>query len=134
MALVLRNTKGSALTYNELDGNFTFITSSFIENESSSSMTVGTASYISGVANILGVPAPQSFQFIAGSDSTDSNGFKIVNVPQISGKTLGVDCFITATVSGSSHSTINVVNFTPPALTFTSSIVSSDFHYHIMYY
>jgi hypothetical protein len=136
MALVLRNTKGSALTYSELDGNFTFITSSFVQNNLTSSMTAGTASYVTGKAYPAGSPIDQSFKIIAGNDVTDPNGFKIIDFStQLLGKTLGLDCFVTATVSGSDHSTINIVNMPSPGnIAFTSSVVSSYFNYQIMYY
>lgn len=46
MPLTLRLVKGSELTYAELDGNFTFITSSFLPLSETSSMSVATASNI----------------------------------------------------------------------------------------
>jgi len=46
MPLTLRLVKGSELTYAELDGNFTFITSSFLPLSGTSSMSAATASNI----------------------------------------------------------------------------------------
>jgi len=46
MPLTLRLVKGSELTYAELDGNFTFISSSFLPLSGTSSMSVATASNI----------------------------------------------------------------------------------------
>ena len=52
MPLTLRLVKGSELTYAELDGNFTFITSSFLPLSVTSSMSVATASNVTpAIAN-----------------------------------------------------------------------------------
>jgi len=52
MPLTLRLVKGSELTYAELDGNFTFITGSFLPLSVTSSMAVATASNITpAIAN-----------------------------------------------------------------------------------
>lgn len=45
MPITLRSQKGSALTYAELDGNFTFISGSYLEISQTSSISVTTSSY-----------------------------------------------------------------------------------------
>ena len=134
MALVLRNVKGSALTYSELDGNFTFITSSFVQNSLTSSMTAGSASYVIGQAYPGAGPTQQSFNVIAGSSATNLTNFVDVLLPQLATKTLGVNCFITATPTGSASSTIEVTSLTTGTVRFTTQNPSVGFCFHVMYY
>lgn len=141
MALVLRNVKGSALTYSELDGNFTFITSSFVQNSLTSSMTAGSASYVVGDAYPGTGPAPQSFKFIAGKDITNGSTPSIATVnliSQLGAKTLGTDCFIVATATGSAGGTpqaIHVTSLTAGTVLFSSQDGQAvPFNFHIMYY
>jgi len=107
MALVLRNTKGSALTYNELDGNFTFITSSFVQNSLTSSMTAGTASYVTTLSDqpvsINGAAfADQDLKLAAGSITLSSGTGTSPANPALAGKILGSTIFIVASYYGAS--------------------------------
>ena len=54
MPLILRLSQGSALTYQQLDDNFTFITSSFVPNSATGSFAITGSNNFSGSQYITG--------------------------------------------------------------------------------
>jgi hypothetical protein len=113
------------LTTTNLQGTSSWATSSV------NSINVVGASYPSGsVSNPSAV-----FKFIAGSSTTGnpSPTTVAINITQLAGKTLGTNCFVTATPSGSGANSIIVNNLVGNTLTFESQNPNTDFHYHVMY-
>jgi hypothetical protein len=102
---------------------------------------LGTASYAATSQTVLGSSFPSGstitpnspFKFIAGSSRTGIGNTVSVSINDINGKTLGTNCFVTATVSGSGATPMVVNNLAGPNLTFQSQNPSTDFNYIIMY-
>jgi hypothetical protein len=105
----------------------------------------GTASYASSTlpaTSVQGTYYPSgsasqpssSLKFLAGSSKTATNTVAI-NISELSGKTLGQTCFVTATPSGSNGvaNTIVVNSLVGNSLTFESQIPNTDFYYNIIY-
>jgi len=95
-----------------------------------------TATNINGVTYPSGSVAgsPAVFKFIAGSSTTGTPTPTVsITINELSGKTLGQTCFVTATVSGSGASSIIVNSLAINILTFESQNPGTDFHYQIMY-
>ena len=61
MAIILRQTKGSALTYGELDGNFTYLSGSYLPNS-------GSNSYIGSLLVLGTLTVSGSNTFIANTE------------------------------------------------------------------
>ena len=61
MAIILRQTKGSALTYRELDGNFTYLSGSYLPNS-------GSNSYIGSLLVLGTLTVSGSNTFIANTE------------------------------------------------------------------
>jgi len=127
----------NAVTASSFTGSFTgSYTGSFtgsllgVASSATSSQIVLGSSFPSGSAII---PNSQ-FKFIAGSSRTGNPTPTVaINVPDISGKTLGTNCYVTATVSGSGANSIVVNSLVAATLTFESQNTSTNFHYIIMY-
>ena len=109
MPLILRTTKGSPLTYSELDGNFTYLTGSI------SSSKVNDQQYQDNATP--GSPIQiGSFGFVAGT-ATITNGAATSSIfTSLAGKTLGSTAWIT---------TCNKSGFNPTEFVLATSISSS---------
>lgn len=105
----------------------------------------GTASYATTVAPVTSIQGtynpsgsitqPNSaLKLIVGASKTNPTT-AIVNISEISGKTLGQTCFVTATASGSNGSINGIVvnSLVGTSLTFESQSPDTDFYYHIVY-
>lgn len=92
---------------------------------------INGASYPSGSAYI----SSAGLKMVVGSGkSGNPTPEYAVNITEISGKTLGTNCFVTATVSGSGASSVVVKSLIATTLTFETQTPNTDFHYHIIYY
>jgi len=96
----------------------------------SAPIAVYGASYPSASA-----PVPSTlFKFIGGADKTGNPTPTVaVTVNEILGKTLGQDCFITATVSGSGAQSVVINGLVGSVLTFETQNPDTNFFYHILY-
>jgi len=130
---------GSGLSYNPSTNALTasaFVgTASWAENV----ITVPTPVAIKATANPSGSASiPNSlFRFIAGADQTGNAPNTVaLTIGELTGKTLGQDCFVTATCSGSAGvgATIVVNSLIGNILTLESSAPNTDFFYTVMYY
>jgi hypothetical protein len=127
----------NAVTASSFTGSFTgSYTGSFtgsllgVASSATSSQIVLGSSFPSG----SGIIPNQPFKFIAGSSRTGASPNTVaINVPDISSKTLGTNCFVTATVSGSGGNSIVVNSLTAATLVFESQNPSTNFHYIIMH-
>jgi hypothetical protein len=136
--------KGGALTHAQLDGNLAFISASYVASDVTSSMSVASAASSTTVIgsiypNGLG-PNPLTFKFIAGSGATVGGTPSTISIPipELVTNTLGVDCFVTATATGSvplaGAQAIHVNNLSAGVLTFGSNPgVAVGFNFHILY-
>lgn len=104
--------------------------------------TAQTASYVASTTTLTGALYPSGspavptagLKMVVGSGKTGNlTPEYTVNITQIAGKTLGTDCFVTATVSGSGASTISVKSLVATTLTFETQAPDTPFHYHIVY-
>ena len=80
MAITLRNTKGSALTYTELDGNFTFISGSYALTGSNSfvgNQTITGSLTVSGSTTVTGNTTITGSLTVSGSTTVISSLIKI---------------------------------------------------------
>jgi len=112
----------------------------------------GTASLATDVINVPDAPAVQgtyypsgsaqvpnsSLKFIAGAGKTEaapSDPTASITIADINGKTLGQNCFVTATVSGSlgAGNGIVVNSLVGSDLTFQAQQNETDFYYTIVY-
>jgi len=125
---------GNIMTYNP-STNLLSVTSSQAVSSSyadttPSPLVVDGASYPVGAA-----PVPSTlFRFIAGANITGNPTPTVsVTINEILGKTLGQDCFVTTTVTGSSVASVVVNSLIGNMLTFASTTPNTAFHYHIMY-
>lgn len=148
---------GGGLTISGSVGNFNTITGSLSGSVNGTASFAVSASYaltssfattasyattapspiaIEGASYPIGSPSVPSalFRFIAGADIT-GNPTPTVNVTinEILGKTLGQDCFVTTTVTGSAVASVVVNSLIGNILTFSSTTPNTEFHYHIMY-
>jgi len=113
------------------------LTTSSWSVSSSYALSYATPTQIDSVVYPSGSPSIPSanLKMIAGASKTGTPTPTVaINITQISGKTLGTNCFVTATVSGSGASSIVVNSLVASTLTFESQSPGTDFHYHIMYY
>ena len=96
----------------------------------SAPIAVYGASYPSASA-----PVPSTlFKFIGGADKTGNPTPTVaVTVNEILGKTLGQDCFVTATVSGSGAQSVVINGLVGSVLTFETQNPDTNFFYHILY-
>jgi hypothetical protein len=105
----------------------------------------GTASYASSTAPttfVQGTSYPSgsislpnsSLKLLAGASKTNPTTV-IINISEISGKTLGQNCFVTATPSGSNGAINGIVvnSLVGTSLTFESQSPDTDFYYQIVY-
>jgi hypothetical protein len=105
----------------------------------------GTASYASSTppaTSVQGIYYPSgsasqpssSLKFLAGASKTATN-IVAININELSGKTLGQTCFVTATPSGSNGASNGIVvnSLVGNSLTFESTIPNTDFYYQIIY-
>lgn len=136
--------KGASLTHAQLDGNFAYISSSYISSDVTSSMSVSSATtsiqvtsatYPNGVG-----PVSFNLNLIGGSAVTDglTPSLASVNIPQLSTNVLGTDCFITATATGSipmvGSQAIHVVSLSGGIVTFESEGGQAvPFTFHILH-
>ena len=84
-------------------------------------------------------PVSQNAKFLAGTGRLNGGSPATFNFPaaELASKTLGVDCFVTATLSGSAPytGTVNVGTLTGGFLSFTGNNGNADlFHFHVVYY
>jgi hypothetical protein len=97
----------------------------------SATSAINGASYPSGSAYI----SSAALKMVVGSGkSGNPTPEYAVNITEISGKTLGINCFVTATVSGSGASSVVIKSLAATTLTFETQTPDTDFHYHIIYY
>lgn len=155
------NLTGSVASFNGFVGNLTGTsswatnavsanTSSWALNSISSSFastasfvrTAQTASYVATSPTLTGASYPSgspsvptaALKMVVGSATTGNPLPECaINITQIAGKTLGQDCFVTATVTGSAGNGIVVKSLIASTLTFESQAPNTDFHYHIVY-
>lgn len=142
-------TATASLATNAINANLATTASQAITARSSSfaftasfAQTAQTASYVASTTTLTGASYP------SGSPSVPTAGLKMVvgsgktgnptpeyavNITEISGKTLGTNCFVTATPSGSGASVVTVKSLVATTLTFESG-PDTAFHYHIIYY
>lgn len=105
----------------------------------------GTASYANSttpVSSIQGTYNPSgsitqpnsALKLLVGASKTNPTTV-IVNISEISGKTLGQNCFVTATPSGSNGAINGIVvnSLIGTSLTFESQSPNTDFYYQIVY-
>ena len=125
---------GNIMTYNP-STNVLNVTSSKATSASYADVTptpllVDGAAYPSGSA-----PVPSAlFRFIAGASKTGAGPNTVsVTINEILGKTLGQDCFVTATISGSGAQAITVNSLMGNMLTFETQNPNINFYYHILY-
>ena len=133
--------KGSSLTHAQLDGNLAFISSSYIASDVTSSMSVSSATTSTRVTSATypngAGPVPLNLNLIGGSATTNGGApsLAVVNIAQLSSNTLGTNCFITATATGSipgvGSQAIHVVSLVGGVVTFASEggqVVPFTFH------
>ena len=125
---------GNIMTYNPstntLSVTSSVAVSSSYANTSTPPVVVYGASYPSASA-----PVPSAlFKFIGGADKTGSPTPTVsVTISEILGKTLGQNCFVTATVSGSGAQSVVVNGLVGSVLTFETQNTNTNFFYHILY-
>lgn len=144
LAIALLNTTQSNNTAIRFDNDslkYTPSTNTLVVANITASL-FGTASYASST---LPATSVQGTYYPSGSASQPSASLKLlvgasktapttatVNITELSGKTLGQTCFVTATPSGSNN-TIIVSSLVGNSLTFESQNSNTDFYYHIIY-
>lgn len=135
------NSATSATTATTASHAITARSSSFAST-ASFVQTAQTASYVASTTTLTGASYPSGspavptagLKMVVGSGKTGNPTPEYaVNITQIAGKTLGTDCFVTATVSGSGASTISVKSLVATTLTFETQAPDTPFHYHIVY-
>lgn len=125
---------GNIMTYNP-STNILNVTSSKATSASYADVTptpllVNGAAYPSGSAS---VPSAL-FRFIAGASKTGNPTPTVsITINEILGKTLGQNCFVTATVSGSGAQAVVVNSLISNILTFETATPNTNFFYHILY-
>ena len=149
LAIALLNTTQSNNTAIRFDNDslkYTPSTNTLVVTNITASL-FGTASYaqsISPVTSVQGTYYPSgsvsqpsaSLKFLAGASKTSAPLNTVtVNITELSGKTLGQNCFVTATVSGSAAvvGAITINSLIGNSLTFESQNPDTDFYYHIIY-
>ena len=118
---------GSVTSYNGFTG-------SLQGNISGQSQTLSTSFYPNGTGPVI-----QSAKIIAGTARLNGGSPATIAfpLPELAAKTLGVDCFVTVALSGSSPytGTVNVGTLTAGTLSFTGNNGNGDlFHFHVVYY
>jgi len=118
---------GSVASYNGFTG-------SLQGNISGQSQTLSTSFYPNGVGPVI-----QSAKILAGTARLNGGSPSTIAFPlaELAGKTLGVDCFVTATLSGSAPytGTVNVGTLAGGTLSFTGNNGNADvFHFQVVYY
>jgi hypothetical protein len=147
LAVALFNTtqsNNSALRFDNNDLKYNPSTNTLLVTTITGSLN-GTASYASSTGPATSVQntyypsgsvsqPSASLKLIAGASKTATNTV-IINISEISGKTLGQNCFVTATPSGSNGASNNMVvnSLVGTSLTFESQLPDTDFYYHIIY-
>jgi hypothetical protein len=86
-----------------------------------------------------GGPVTQNAKFLAGTGRLNGSSPATIafSIAELTGKTLGLDCFVTATLSGSAPytGTVNVGTLAGGTLSFTGNNGNTDlFHFHVIYY
>jgi len=125
---------GNIMTYNPSTNTLTVTSSRALSasyaDAAAAPIAVYGASYPSASA-----PVPSTlFKFIGGADKTGNPTPTVtVNISQILGKTLGQDCFVTATVSGSGAQSVVINGLVGSVLTFETQNPDTNFFYHILY-
>jgi hypothetical protein len=102
------------------------VSASYASNANNSSVT-------SVIYPSIGPSLPANLKFIAGAGTTGVGSTIAININEITFNILGTNCFITATTSGSSASSISVQSKASATVTFISQNASTDFFYQIMY-
>lgn len=136
---------GSVSSYNGFTGSFTgshfgtanltgSFTGGFTGSITGNSETTTGKFYPNGVG-----PVSQNAKFLAGTGRLNGGSPATFNFPaaELASKTLGLDCFVTATLSGSAPytGTVNVGTLTGGFLSFTGNNGNADlFHFHVVYY
>jgi hypothetical protein len=136
---------GSLNSFNGFTGSFTG--SHFGTANLTGSFTGSLRGDITGQAQTLSTsfypnavgPAVQSAKIIAGTARLNGGSPATITFPvtELAAKTLGVDCFVTATLSGSSPytGTVNVGSLTGGQLSFTGNNGNADlFFFQVVYY
>lgn len=113
-----------------------YATTSSFASTASYIQTVQTASYVLGTAYPSGSSfiSNSVFKFIAGAGKTTS-GILGVNITELTGKTLGQNCFVSLALSSSAGlgPVVQVRSLSTGVLTFTSVGGDPDFFYTILY-
>ena len=126
---------GSYLGNANLTGSFTgSFTGSLRGDITGQAQTLSTSFYPNAVG-----PAVQSAKIIAGTARLNGGSPATISFPvtELAAKTLGVDCFVTATLSGSSPytGTVNIGSLTGGQLSFTGNNGNADlFFFQVVYY
>ena len=146
LAIALLNTTQSNNTAIRFDNDslkYTPSTNTLVVTNITASL-FGTASYAQSsppAVSVQGTYYPSgsvsqpsaSLKFLAGASKTSPTTVTI-NISELSGKTLGQTCFVTATASGSAAvGAITINSLIGNSLTFESQNPDTDFYYHIIY-
>lgn len=78
------------------------------------------------------IPAA-ALKMIAGGSQSDGTSAATVTLPEIAGKILNQDCFVTATNESPAGDSISVVNLIGPTLTFQTQNPNTNFSFIVMY-
>jgi hypothetical protein len=118
---------GSVTSYNGFTG-------SLKGDITGEAQTLDTSFYPNGTGPVI-----QSAKIIAGTARLNGGSPATIAFPitELAAKTLGLDCFVTATLSGSSPytGTVNVGTLAGGTLSFTGNNGNGDlFHFHVVYY
>ena len=127
-------TLSGSLTLTGSVSSFSGFTGSLKGDITGEAQTLDTNFYPNGTG-----PVVQSARIIAGSARLNGGSPATVALPlpELTTKTLGVDCFVTVALSGSSPytGTVNVGTLTIGTLSFTGNNGNGDlFHFHVVYY
>lgn len=122
------NALSASLFIGNLTGTSSWATD--VVNSPSVSSVEGTY-FPSGSVKVTGA----SLKFIAGADKTGNPATASITITELSGKTLGLNCFVTATVSGSAGvgNGIVVNGLVGNILEFETQANDTDFFYTITY-
>jgi len=131
---VIYKEDGNIMTYNPSTNLLNVTSSKAISSSYADVAPVPVAvygtSYPSGSASV-----PNSlFKFIAGGSKTGNPTPTVaIVITELTGKTLGQNCFVTATVSGSGANSVVVNSLVGNVLTFETQTTSTNFFYQILY-
>lgn len=127
-------TLSGSLTLTGSVSSYTGFTGSLKGDITGEAQTLDTSFYPNGTGPVI-----QSAKIVAGTARLNGGTPATIAFPmtELIGKTLGTDCFVTATLSGSSPytGTVNVGTLAGGTLSFTGNNGNGDlFHFQVVYY